>query len=643
MNITLTAATLTSIIDQRSRIIWVLNASGMLLWCSTPAEEFLGTNPELRGRQMIMQTRLYKTSIQFRELVDPENRLDRIQSVLIDGAYVVCKKEQMTEHGEVVYSVLSDHFDAAYGTLRVDTQQMQRSDTVKEGKSTPPKILAAPDPSVTMDLALQVQQTLDRMGRAVQADRAYIFQFNWEDQTMSNTHEWCNEGVEPAIDELQNLPNSTFPWWQSLLLAHRNIVINDLEEFPPEAEQEKTILAMQGVRSVLVFPVVSGETLYGFLGFDAVNEQRVWAAADIDFLSMYSSLIAAIFDNSVLIQQVVDSTRRNLQLVDVIHMPLAVVDSTGLILETNPSWDVLIDRRDEGLDHIRDYVVKDYLVKFNELFNALSKNRQESVSGALISIEGRSKAVMQVQISCEPVAEGNGFNYLIVLQDMTRMLAYQSNIDRMHMERSQIFMRFADAFCKLYDRFDFEWPDHYLTARLSLVIAAGCSLGKDRSTGLYLAALLHDIGKIMLPKNILLKSERLSDQERMSVRRHIIGGADVLDQIEFPWEVARIIREQFEHRDGSGFPNGLTGSQMLIESQILFMVNMFISLTQSQNYRDPFTVDQAMEMMSEQAGLWFDQELFAVLTDFVEDNLRRLRLIKRSLNDIMITNYITFT
>jgi HD-GYP domain-containing protein (c-di-GMP phosphodiesterase class II) len=129
----------------------------------------------------------------------------------------------------------------------------------------------------------------------------------------------------------------------------------------------------------------------------------------------------------------------------------------------------------------------------------------------------------------------------------------------------------------------------------------------------------------------------------MSVRRHIIGGADVLDQIEFPWEVARIIREQFEHRDGSGFPNGLTGSQMLIESQILFMVNMFISLTQSQNYRDPYTVDQAMEMMSEQAGLWFDQELFAVLTDFVEDNLRRLRLIKRSLNDIMITNYITFT
>ncbi len=138
---------------------------------------------------------------------------------------------------------------------------------------------------------------------------------------------------------------------------------------------------MQGVRSVLVFPVVSGETLYGFLGFDAVNEQRVWAAADIDFLSMYSSLIAAIFDNSVLIQQVVDSTRRNLQLVDVIHMPLAVVDSTGLILETNPSWDVLIDRRDEGLDHIRDYVVKDYLVKFNELFNALSRTGRSRSQG----------------------------------------------------------------------------------------------------------------------------------------------------------------------------------------------------------------------------------------------------------------------
>lgn len=656
MNIALSAATLTKVIDQSSRIIWVMKRDGEVVWASSGAEEFLGLDDIARGRRTIQGGSLYRDNIQFRNFADPEDRIDKIASILIDGRYVICRKEQMPGEGDIIFSVIAAE-DAHENNLilssgskgaEVDGGQpydgpVQQEHGVLDELVLPSPILSSIDTVLDHDLLEQVNQTLAVMGAAIDVDRAYIFQFDWERGTMSNTHEWCREGVEPEIDNLQNLPNSTFPWWQENLLNRKAIIVPDVSRLPSAASEEKIILSMQGIQSLLVFPIERRTKLFGFLGFDSVRRKRVWTESEIQFLRMYSQLIATMFDNTLLIRQIIDNSRRNQRLFDITGLPSVVIDESGTIVETNTVWDLDFDRREDGIRMLQDYVAADHAVKFRNLFTALKQGTLETVDGELLSIETAAKTVRQMQVHGTAASDHGRPLYLFVFQDVTKLLAYQSNVDRMHIDRSQTYLRFADAFCRLYDRFDFDWPDHYLVARFCLVIAGRAGLDKRQMTGLYIAALLHDIGKIMLPKRILLKSEKLSEEERNSVRRYIVEGAEVIRLIDFPWEVSRIIREQFEHMDGSGYPNGLSGDDLLAESQILFMANMFISLTESQNYREPFPVDRALDMMAEHAGLWYDSGMFTVLRDYVKENLNRLRFLKRSLNEIDITEYVDFS
>jgi PAS domain-containing protein len=107
MNITLSAATLTKVINQSSRVIWVVKRDGEVLWASSGAEEFLGLKDASQGRRSIQRARLYRDNIQFRNFADPEDRIDKITSILIDGTYVICRKEQMPDEGDIIFSVIA--------------------------------------------------------------------------------------------------------------------------------------------------------------------------------------------------------------------------------------------------------------------------------------------------------------------------------------------------------------------------------------------------------------------------------------------------------------------------------------------------------------------------------------------------------
>jgi len=122
----------------------------------------------------------------------------------------------------------------------------------------------------------RLDSVLSKIGSFSGVDRAYYFEFSESKLTASNTNEWCKEGVDPQIEYLQDLPCEIFPNWIQTMIVGGEIYIDDLERLPGHWAPEREILEPQGIKSLLSIPVRESEVLYGFIGFDAVDQFVEW-------------------------------------------------------------------------------------------------------------------------------------------------------------------------------------------------------------------------------------------------------------------------------------------------------------------------------------------------------------------------------
>ncbi len=121
-----------------------------------------------------------------------------------------------------------------------------------------------------------IDWALALIGEFAHADRCYLFRVSDDAATMTNTHEWCADGIEPQRERLQGLPVDVFPWWMARLRRGSVIDVPVVGELPPDAATEREAFEDQGVRSVLVVPITAVGLLRGFVGFDAVRTERDW-------------------------------------------------------------------------------------------------------------------------------------------------------------------------------------------------------------------------------------------------------------------------------------------------------------------------------------------------------------------------------
>jgi PAS domain S-box-containing protein len=149
-------------------------------------------------------------------------------------------------------------------------------------------------------------------------------------------------------------------------------------------------------------------------------------------------------------------------------------------------------------------------------------------------------------------------------------------------------------------------------ADLARSIATEMNLPIDRVDGIRMAAAIHDLGKISLPAEILSKPTKLTNIELMLIKTHSQSGYDILKDIDFPWPVARIILEHHERMNGSGYPNGLTGNNILLESRILAVADVLESMASHRPYRPALGVDAALEELEKNKGILYDLEVVDV-------------------------------
>jgi diguanylate cyclase (GGDEF)-like protein/putative nucleotidyltransferase with HDIG domain len=142
---------------------------------------------------------------------------------------------------------------------------------------------------------------------------------------------------------------------------------------------------------------------------------------------------------------------------------------------------------------------------------------------------------------------------------------------------------------------------------------------EDQMEGLKAAALLHDIGKLAVPEYILSKPGKLTAAEYSKVMIHPVVGADILSNVEFPYEVVPIVKHHHEKWDGQGYPSGLKGEEIPFGARILTIVDCFEALTTNRPHRRRYQRQQALELMRGEAGRTFDPALLEVFFDNIDD------------------------
>ncbi|WP_294887439.1 HD-GYP domain-containing protein, partial [Sulfurimonas sp. RIFCSPLOWO2_12_36_12] len=156
-------------------------------------------------------------------------------------------------------------------------------------------------------------------------------------------------------------------------------------------------------------------------------------------------------------------------------------------------------------------------------------------------------------------------------------------------------------------------------AKLAAAIASEIGLPAKQIEGIRIAGTVHDIGKIHVPAEILSNPSKLSDAEFSIIKTHCQAGYDILRTIDFPWPVAQMILQHHEKMDGSGYPNGLKGEDILIESRILCVADVVEAMASHRPYRPGFGIFPALQEISRNKGRLYDQNVVkAVMTLFLD-------------------------
>src|SRR3984893_9109503 len=188
-------------------------------------------------------------------------------------------------------------------------------------------------------------------------------------------------------------------------------------------------------------------------------------------------------------------------------------------------------------------------------------------------------------------------------------------VEKRHVEQiASLNMRTIEALALAIEAKDHTTHTHLQRVRTyAVAVAKELNLSEGEIEALRAAALLHDIGKLAVPEQIINKPGKLTAEEFEKMKVHPLVGAEILERVAFPYPVAPIVRSHHERWDGTGYPEGLKGEEIPIGARILAVVDCLDALASDRQYRPAMALGAAMAKVREEAGSWFDPKVVEIL------------------------------
>lgn len=283
------------------------------------------------------------------------------------------------------------------------------------------------------------------------------------------------------------------------------------------------------------------------------------------------------------------------------------VDPDGLVRFVNPEARKLLGETDQGLlGHKLETV---YRTRSEPSVDLDDEQENERETILLCRADGQTLPIEQTVSSIRDEA-GRELGTVLVFRDISRRRKAQRALLRSLASLHRTLDETVRALTVASETRDpFTAGHQQRVSRLAYALAVELDFDPEQREAVRVAGLVHDVGKIHVPEEILAKPERLAPFEMGIVRDHSQVGHDILKEIPFPWPVARLVLEHHERHDGSGYPAGLRGEDQLPGSRVLAVADVVEAMTAHRPYRAALSLEQALDEIRQGRGSRYDPDV----------------------------------
>jgi PAS domain S-box-containing protein/putative nucleotidyltransferase with HDIG domain len=392
------------------------------------------------------------------------------------------------------------------------------------------------------------------------------------------------------------------------------ILVNDVSEIENDLSMKSLdFVRAMGSQSFICVPVIYKEESMGIVIVDNVQSKKPLSQTEMSLLMGIAPQIGISINNAIAYQKIKESEARFRSLSENAPDIIYTLGINGEFTYINPAIEKILGFRPDEItgkyfvDITRKEDISKYIKSFKEVRDQKQTIKEEM--GILLHKDGTER---YFSISCAPNfnSEGNFIGLVGTFKNMTE-------IRRSEMELKASFRKLQSAMSSTIDAIStiVESRDPYTAghqrrvAKLAVAIAEKLGLSQDRIDLIRMGSLIHDIGKIYIPSSILTKPSQLGDLEFEMVRTHPTVGFEILNKVDFIPVIVDIVYQHHERIDGSGYPLGISGDKIFLESKIVAVADTVEAMASNRPYRPSRGTALALEEIKKQRGLALDAEV----------------------------------
>ncbi|MGD8539673.1 MAG: PAS domain S-box protein [Candidatus Aminicenantes bacterium] len=455
---------------------------------------------------------------------------------------------------------------------------------------------------MTHDFDEATDFALREIGKFIEADRVVVFLLKENELVLDITHEWCKKGVPSRKADQRVTPIDKLPWWMKQIRRKKYVLIRDVTKLPAEAENEREILNRYKIKSLFAIPLVSMGEFAGFIAFHNVMRTGVWDNGDMALLKVFAELVGNALERKRGEDFLRESEEKYRSVVEKASDGIAILQDSKIKF-VNPRlakmWGGDVE---EMLDRpLTDFLHPDEIPKVLERYKKrLAGKKVLPIYETIMKRKNGSYLNVELNIGLSNFCGQRATQ--VFARDITERKQAQTwrKVLEGSIEAIALTLEMRDPYTAGHQQ---------RVSRLACAIAEEMNLTEKQIDGLRIAGLIHDLGKVTIPAEILSKPSKLTETEFSIIKNHPQVAYDILKKINFPWPVADIVLQHHEYLDGSGYPQCLEAKDILLETRILTVADVVEAMASHRPYRPALGIEKALDEIKFGSGIRFDADV----------------------------------
>jgi len=360
----------------------------------------------------------------------------------------------------------------------------------------------------------------------------------------------------------------------------------------------------------------------GSIGWNRIYVSKV---TDLNGNFLYSiSLIEDITEQKELEIKNIFHEMRLRAIFEQTSVGVTVIDREGNLIEFNKAFQNMLGYSEDELrnKNIKDFTFPDDIKENFDLLRSALEGKIEKYIIEKRYVRKDGEIVWgRLNSSVIKDKDGNILYLLSIIEDITDRKYKELKLKEKEENLEKIFKQTTFALSKLIELKEYYTYGHQRrVSELGVLVARKMGLDEDRINCIKYAGLLHDIGKVEVPIEILNKPSKLTKNELDLIKLHSYYGYEILNKIDFPYPIAEVVYQHHERIDGSGYPRGLKDKEILLEAKILSVCDVVEAISSQRVYRDKLPVDMIIDELSRNKGIKYDEKVVDAILEILKEN-----------------------